>query len=93
MNCRWITDEQSTGGAGCVPSGVRQLLPECVDDLDLGGRLLGRPTARCRPVARGWLLNMVVSIDGATAVAGRSGGLGGPADHTAFVHAAQRWPT
>ncbi len=63
---------------------MRQLLPELIDDVDLAGAYLG--DRRSPPPGRPWvLLNMVVSIDGATAVAGRSGGLGGPADHTAFV--------
>ncbi len=51
---------------------------------DLGAAYVAdrRPARPDRP----WLvLNMVVSIDGATAVEGRSGGLGSPADHTAFV--------
>lgn len=41
--------------------------------------------ARPAPAGRPWvLLNMVASTDGATALAGRSGGLGGPADHATF---------
>jgi riboflavin-specific deaminase-like protein len=62
---------------------VRQLLPEPVDDLDLGAAYETdrRPAQPGRP----WLvLNMVVSIDGATAVQGRSAGLGGAADRIAF---------
>ncbi len=63
---------------------MRQLLPDPIDDVDLAAAYLGDERG-ARP-GRPWLaLNMVVSIDGATAVAGRSGGLGGPADRTAFV--------
>ncbi len=63
---------------------MRQLLPELIDDVDLGDAYLS--DLRPPPPGRPWvLLNMVVSIDGATAVAGRSGGLGSPADHTAFL--------
>jgi len=70
--------------AGCVRSGVRQLLPEPLDDVDLAAAYLA--DQRVAPPGRPWvLLNMVVSIDGATAVEGRSGGLGGPADRLAFV--------
>jgi riboflavin biosynthesis pyrimidine reductase len=63
---------------------VRQLLPAGVDDLDLDAAYLAdlRPALATRP----WVvLNMVVSVDGATTVEGRSGGLGGTADHIAFA--------
>ena len=42
----------------------------------LAGRA-GRPSMR---------MNMIASVDGATAVDGVSGGLGGPADHAVFMH-------
>jgi riboflavin biosynthesis pyrimidine reductase len=61
---------------------MRQLLPfprDPVDPAELYGDL---PPAGERPVVR---LNMIASIDGATAVAGLSGGLGGPADHALFA--------
>jgi len=63
---------------------VRQLLPVPVDDLDLDAAYQAdlRPASPNHP----WVvLNMVVSVDGATAVEGRSGGLGGTADHIAFT--------
>ena len=54
-------------------------------------RVRGRPARRLRraprrpPTGRPWVLvNMVASIDGATAVDGRSGGLGGPGDKAVF---------
>jgi hypothetical protein len=50
-----------------------------VDPAALYGDL---PSARTRPAVR---LNMIASIDGATAVAGVSGGLGGPADQALFA--------
>jgi riboflavin biosynthesis pyrimidine reductase len=62
---------------------VRQLLPEPADDVDpleaYGAD--ERPAAGRRP----WLMvNMVSSLDGATAVEGRAAGLGGPADRAVF---------
>jgi riboflavin biosynthesis pyrimidine reductase len=61
---------------------MRQLLPfprDPVDPADLCGDL---PPTGTRPAVR---LNMIASLDGATAVAGLSGGLGGPADHALFA--------
>jgi riboflavin biosynthesis pyrimidine reductase len=61
---------------------MRQLLPFACDPVDpvmLYGDL---PPAGTRPTVR---LNMIASIDGATAVAGLSGGLGGPADQALFA--------
>ena len=61
---------------------MRQLLPfprDPVDPAELYGDL---PPTGERPAVR---LNMIASIDGATAVAGLSGGLGGPADHALFA--------
>jgi len=47
--------------------------------------LYGEPD-RPAPSDRPWLVvDMIASIDGATAVEGRSGGLGGPADREAFI--------
>jgi len=62
---------------------VRQLLPvpsESVDLVELYGRLGRSPSGR--PKVR---VNMIASVDGAAAVAGRSGGLGGPADRAVFA--------
>jgi riboflavin biosynthesis pyrimidine reductase len=64
---------------------VRQLLPPSPGDVDPVAVVASeaRPAPRHRP----WLLmNMIASVDGATRVAGRSGGLGGPAD-VAMFHA------
>jgi riboflavin biosynthesis pyrimidine reductase len=61
---------------------MRQLLPfpcDPVDPAELYGDL---PPTGTRPAVR---LNMIASIDGATAVAGLSGGLGGPADRALFA--------
>jgi len=61
---------------------LRQLVPfpcDPVDPVALYGKL---PPAGTRPAVR---LNMIASIDGATALAGVSGGLGGPADQALFA--------
>lgn len=61
---------------------MRQLLPE-PDDVD--PLAAHASAARPAPPDRPWLLlNMIASIDGATAVEGVSGGLGGPADKEVF---------
>ena len=61
---------------------VRQLLPEPADIDPLAAhRSLPRPAPPDRP----WvLINMVASLDGATALDGRSGGLGSAADLAVF---------
>ena len=61
---------------------MRQLLPFPRDPVNLE-TLYGdlRPAGQ-RPAVR---LNMIASIDGATAVSGVSGGLGGPADQALFA--------
>ena len=61
---------------------VRQLLPEPTDiDPAAAHAAAARPTPPNRP----WvLMNMVASVDGATAIDGVSGGLGGPADKAVF---------
>lgn len=62
---------------------MRQLLPEVVDDVDIEACYLAD---RREPVGgRPWLaVNMATTADGATAVEGRSRGIGGPADRAAF---------
>ena len=63
---------------------VRQLLPHPVDDVDPVA--LYATDERPVPADRPWVMaNMVASADGATAVDGRSGALGGPADRAAFT--------
>lgn len=62
---------------------MRQLLPEPVDDVDPAALYAAdrRPAQGRRP----WVLvNMITSTDGAIAVDGRSGPLGGPADKRVF---------
>lgn len=61
---------------------MRQLLPFPCDPVDLAALYGDLPPASARPTVR---LNMIASIDGATAVAGLSGGLGGPADQALFA--------
>jgi riboflavin-specific deaminase-like protein len=62
---------------------VLKLYPPSPGPVDLD-ELYQEPT-RPDPGNRPWVaLNMVVSLDGATALQGRSAGLGGPADRTAF---------
>src|SRR5262245_36804108 len=61
---------------------MRRLLPGPLEEVDpRSAYALGRP----RPGDRPWLLvNMVTSLDGAVAIDGRSGALGGPGDHLVF---------
>ena len=61
---------------------MRQLLPFGCDPVDPAVLYGDLPSAGTRPAVR---LNMIASIDGATAVGGLSGGLGGPADHALFA--------
>lgn len=62
---------------------MRELLPHPDDDPDLA-RLDDRSDRRA-PAGRPWVMaNMVMSVDGAYAVEGRSGGLGSPGDRTVF---------
>lgn len=61
---------------------MRQLLP---DPADVDPATAHAAAVRTPPSGRPWLLvNMVASVDGATAVDGRSGALGGPADKAVF---------
>jgi hypothetical protein len=63
---------------------VRQLLPTSLDPVDPAG-VYGDPP-RAGPGGRpGVRLNMIASVDGATTIAGVSGGLGGSADHDLFL--------
>ena len=64
----------------CDP--VRQLFPVVRDPVDPADVYADVPIAADRPGVR---LNMIASADGATAVNGRSGALGGPADRTVFM--------
>ena len=62
---------------------MRALLPHLEADIDAEAWVLGE--RREAPEGRPWvLLNMVTSVDGATAASGRSGGLGSPADRQVF---------
>lgn len=62
---------------------MRQLLPTPLDSVDPLDLYL--TDARPRPADRPWLMtNMIASVDGATAIDGLSGALGGPADKTVF---------
>jgi riboflavin biosynthesis pyrimidine reductase len=56
-------------------------MPELVDPVDPMVVYGDLPVARGRPAVR---LNMIASVDGATTVAGLSGGLGGPGDKRVF---------
>jgi 5-amino-6-(5-phosphoribosylamino)uracil reductase len=63
---------------------VRQLLPDVVADRSPAE--LYTAVARPAPPERPWVaVNMIVSADGATAVDGVSGALGGPADKAVFA--------
>src|SRR5919198_5542311 len=61
---------------------MRQLLPTPVDPVDPMAVYGDLPVAPGRPVVR---MNMIASVDGATTLAGVSGGLGGRADHALFA--------
>ncbi|HEV8652381.1 MAG TPA: dihydrofolate reductase family protein [Actinomycetes bacterium] len=61
---------------------MRQLFPTFLDPADPMAVYGDLPPAGSRPGVR---LNMIASVDGATAVAGVSGGLGGKADHALFA--------
>lgn len=61
---------------------MRQLFPAARDEVDPAEVYGDVPQAVGRPFVR---LNMIASVDGATAVDGLSGGLGGPADHRVFA--------
>ncbi len=61
---------------------MRQLLPFPRDPVDPAALYNDMPLTETRPTVR---LNMIASIDGATAIAGLSGGLGGPADQALFT--------
>jgi riboflavin biosynthesis pyrimidine reductase len=61
---------------------MRQLLPTAVDPVDPLAVYGDLPAAEGRPAVR---LNMIASVDGATTLAGVSGGLGGRADHALFA--------
>lgn len=60
---------------------MRQLLPDPIDDVDPADVYADFPEVDGRPSVR---LDMVASVDGATAIGGVSGGLGGPADKRVF---------
>ena len=60
---------------------MRQLFPTQIDPLDPAGAYADLPGVEHRPAVR---LNMIASVDGATAVGDVSGGLGGPADKQVF---------
>jgi riboflavin biosynthesis pyrimidine reductase len=62
---------------------MRQLLPHLLEDPDVDELYAG--DERVTPVDRPWVVsNMIASIDGAAAIDGVSGGLGGPGDKAVF---------
>lgn len=67
---------------------MRRLLPTFQEEVDL--KDLEHPGDHVVPAERPWVMaNMVMSIDGAYAVQGRSGGLGTPGDRRVFAHLRQ----
>jgi len=67
-------------------SAMRELWPKTDPSVDIEWRLA--TDDRPKPEGRPWVtLVMIASADGAVAVDGLSGGLGGPADHARFVAA------
>lgn len=64
---------------------MRELLPDPSRDDGVDLSVLTHRNDRTPPQGRPWLMtNMVMSVDGAYALEGRSGGLGGPADRHVF---------
>ena len=61
---------------------MRQLFPQAIDPVDPADVYADRPVAEGRPGVR---LNMISSVDGATALDGLSGNLGGPGDKRVFA--------
>jgi riboflavin biosynthesis pyrimidine reductase len=61
---------------------LRQLFSETIDAVEPIDVYHDLPVVEGRPAVR---LNMISSVDGATALEGRSGGLGGPADRKVFA--------
>ena len=61
---------------------MRRLLPDPTDPIEPAEVYADIPVAEGRPSVR---LNMIVSVDGATAFRGVSGALGGPADKHVFA--------
>ncbi|MXW61443.1 MAG: pyrimidine reductase family protein [Acidimicrobiaceae bacterium] len=71
---------------------VQQILPTWIEDVDPLDIYPDDP--RPAPMGRPWVMvNMIASLDGATAVNGLSGDLGGPADRAVFraVRASCDW--
>ncbi len=62
-------------------TGVRQLSPTAVDQIDPATTYGDMPVAAGRPGLR---VNMIASVDGATAIGGVSGPLGGPPDRVVY---------
>jgi 5-amino-6-(5-phosphoribosylamino)uracil reductase len=60
---------------------VRLLFPNPADEVDVAALY----AAADRPRSPWVLVNMISTVDGATAIAGKSGGLGGPADKAVFA--------
>ncbi len=60
---------------------MRQLLPTAIDEVDPATVYADMPTAAGRPGLR---VNMIASVDGATAIGGVSGPLGGPPDRVVY---------
>lgn len=60
---------------------VRMLFPNPEDDVDVAATYAGAD----RPRSPWVLVNMISTVDGATSVGGKSGGLGGPADKRVFA--------
>lgn len=62
---------------------MKQILPAWIDDVDPLDVYSAEP--RPAPADRPWVMvNMITSVDGATAINGLSGDLGGPADSAVF---------
>lgn len=79
-------EDRPAGQRAIYGAGVRELWPVPTDDLDIAERLGGDD--RNAPPGRPWVtMVMISSLDGAIALDGVSGGLGGPADHARFVAA------
>src|SRR5581483_5877725 len=75
----------SVAPMGAMLPPMRELFPEVASYVDPAARYAGDDRRAAR-AGRPWVLvNMITTVDGATAVEGRSGGLGGSADKRVFA--------
>jgi riboflavin biosynthesis pyrimidine reductase len=69
---------------GAMLPPMRQLYPAVLEDVDPFERYGSDERSKAAGDGPWVLVNMIATVDGATSVEGRSGGLGGPADKVVF---------